>query len=48
METVFSMMKVRSGGSLNSKGYREQRREVLLKVVLHNIDRLKLLRCDGR
>jgi transposase len=48
VETVFSMMKVRFGGSLQSRKHREQRRELLLKVVLHNVDRLNYLECAGR
>ncbi|MCF2138089.1 MAG: IS4/IS5 family transposase, partial [Candidatus Thorarchaeota archaeon] len=48
VETVFGMMKVRFGGGLSSRGFREQRREVLLKVLLHNIERLNFLECDGR
>ncbi len=48
VETVFSMMKLRYGGSLSSKGYKEQRRELLFKVVLHNIERLNYLECAGR
>jgi transposase len=47
-ETVFSMMKVRFGGRLSSRGYREQRRELLIKVILHNIGRLNFLECAGR
>ena len=48
VETVFGMMKVRFGGGLSSRGFREQRREVLLKVLLHNTERLNFLECDGR
>jgi transposase len=48
VRTVFSMMKLRFGGSLSSKGYRERRRELLIKVVLHNTERLNFLECDGR
>jgi transposase len=47
-ETVFSMLKMRFGGSLSSRGYKEQRRELLFEVVLHNIERLNFLECDGR
>jgi len=47
-ETVFSMLKIRFGGSLSSRGYREQRRELLFKVVLHNIEHLNFLECDRR
>ncbi len=48
VETVFGMLKVRSGGGLSSRRHKEQRRELLIKVVLHNIQRLNLLECDGR
>ncbi len=48
VETVFSMMKVRLTGSLRSRRSKEQRREVLIKVVLHNIGCLNFLECDGR
>ena len=48
VETVFGMMKVRFGGGLSSRGYRQQRRELLIKVVLHNIDRLNYLECARR
>ena len=37
VETVFSMMKLRYGRSLSSRGWMERRRELLIKVVLHNI-----------
>ena len=47
-ETVFSMMKLRYGGSLSSRGYKERRRELLIKVVLHNVERLNFLECAGR
>ncbi|MDF1539930.1 MAG: IS5 family transposase [Candidatus Thorarchaeota archaeon] len=47
-ETLFSMMKLRFTGSLSSRGYKERRRELLIKVVLHNIGRLNFLECDGR
>ncbi len=47
-ETVFSMMKLRHGGSLSSRGGMERRRELLIKVVLHNIERLNFLECAGR
>jgi transposase len=47
-ETVFSMMKLRYGGGLSSRGARERRRELLTKVVLHNIERLNYLECAGR
>ncbi|MFQ5906271.1 MAG: IS5 family transposase [bacterium] len=47
-ETVFSMMKLRHGESLSSRGHRERRRELLIRVVLHNIERLNFLECDGR
>jgi len=42
------MMKVRFGGGLSSRGFREQRRGVLLKVLLRNIEWLNFLECDGR
>jgi transposase len=48
VETVFSMLKRRFGESLSSRGYRERRRELLFKVVLHNIERLNFLECDRR
>jgi len=48
VETVFGMMKVRFGGGLSSRRYKEHRRELLIKVVLHNIERLNFLECDGR
>ena len=48
VETVFGMMKVRFTGSLSSRGYKEQRRELLFKVILHNIGRLNFLECDRR
>jgi len=48
VETVFSMMKGRYGGSLSSRGNRQRRRELLIKVVLHNIQRLNYLECAGR
>ncbi|MGV9170792.1 MAG: transposase [Promethearchaeia archaeon] len=48
VETVFGTLKVRFGGSLSSRGYREQRRELLFKVLLHNIERLNFLECDRR
>lgn len=48
VETVFSMMKVRFGGGLSSRRYREQRRELLIKVILHNIGRVNFLECAGR
>jgi transposase len=47
-ETVFGMLKVRFGGSLSSRSYKGQRRELLLKGVLHNLGRLNYLECDGR
>ncbi len=46
--TVFGMLKVRFGGGLRSRGPRQQRRELLIKVILHNIDRLNYLECAGR
>jgi transposase len=48
VETVFGMMKVRFTGSLDSRGFKEQRREVLIKVLLHNMRRLNFLECDRR
>lgn len=48
VESVFGMMKVRFGGGLRSRGFKEQRRELLFKVILHNIGRLNFLECDGR
>jgi SET domain-containing protein len=48
VETVFGMMKLRYGGSLSSRGWMERRRELLIKVVLHNIERLNFLECAGR
>ncbi|MHA1495858.1 MAG: transposase [Candidatus Thorarchaeota archaeon] len=47
VESVFGMMKVRFGGGLSSRGYRQQRRELLIKVILHNIARLNYLECAG-
>jgi transposase len=48
VETVFSMLKVRFGGGLRSRCPKEQRRELLFKVILHNIGRLNFLECVGR
>ena len=48
VETMFGMMKVRFTGSLSSRRYKEQRRELLIKVILHNLGRLNFLECDGR
>ena len=48
VETVFGMMKLRFRGSLGSRGWMERRRELLMKVVLHNIERLNFLECTGR
>jgi transposase len=48
VETVFSMMKMRYGGGLSSRGRMERRRELLIKVVLHNIERLNYLECAQR
>ncbi len=48
VESVFGMMKVRFTGSLGSRRYKEQRRELLFKVILHNIGRLNFLECAGR
>jgi hypothetical protein len=47
-ETVFGMLKVLFGGGLSSRGVIEQRRELLIKVVLHNIERLNFLECARR
>ncbi|MFO7835565.1 MAG: IS5 family transposase [Candidatus Thorarchaeota archaeon] len=47
-ETVFSMLKVRFGGSLSSRGYKERRRELLIKVLLHNIQQVNFLECAAR
>ncbi len=48
VETVFSMLKVRFGGGLRSRGHMQQRRELLIKVVLHNIERLNYLQFTRR
>lgn len=48
VETVFSMLKVRFGGGLRSRRPKEQKRELLFKVILHNIGRLNFLECAGR
>ena len=48
VETVFSMMKLRFTGSLSSRRNRQRRRELLIKVVLHNIQRLNYIECAGR
>ncbi|MHA1787039.1 MAG: IS5 family transposase, partial [Candidatus Thorarchaeota archaeon] len=48
VESVFGMMKVRFGGGLRSRAHRQQRRELLIKVLLHNIERLNYLECAGR
>ena len=48
VETVFGMMKVRFTGSLSSRRNRQRRRELLIKVVLYNIQRLNYLECAGR
>jgi hypothetical protein len=47
VEIVFCMMKLRYGGSLSSRGGMERRRELLVKVVLHNIERFNFLECVG-
>ena len=47
-ETVFTMMKLRYGERLSSREWMERRRELLIKVVLHNIERLNYLECAGR
>ena len=48
VESVFGAVKVKFGGSLSSRGGMERRRELLIKVVLHNIERLNFLECAGR
>jgi hypothetical protein len=48
VETVFGMMKLRYGGNLSSRGGMERRRELLIKVALHNIERLNFLECARR
>jgi hypothetical protein len=48
VESVFGMMKVGFTGSLRSRRFKEQRREFLIKVVLHNLGRLNFLEYDGR
>ncbi len=48
VETVFSMMKLRHGESFSSRGGMERRRELLIRVVLHNIERLNYLECAQR
>lgn len=48
VETLFGMMKVRFTGSLSSRGFKEQRRELLIKVILHDLRRLNFLECDRR
>ncbi len=48
VEIVFGIMKVRFTGSLRSRRYKELRRELLIKVILHNLGRLNFLECDGR
>jgi len=47
-ETVFSVMKQRNGECLSSRGHKQRRRELLMRVVLHNIERLNFLECAGR
>jgi len=47
-ETVFSVMKQRNGECLSSRGHKQRRRELLIRVVLHNIERLNFLECAGR
>ncbi len=42
-ETVFCMMKLRFGESLRLRGPMERRRDLLIKVILHNIERLNCL-----
>jgi hypothetical protein len=48
VETVFSMMKLIYRGSFSSRGWMKQRRELLIKVALHNIERLNYLECAGK
>jgi transposase len=48
VETVFGIMKVQFSGSLRSRRYKEQRRELLVKVILHNLGRLNFLECARR
>jgi transposase len=48
VETVFSMMKLRFRGSLSSRGWMERQKELLMKGILHNIERLSFLECTGR
>ena len=48
VESVFSMVKLRYGRSFSSRGWMERRRELLIKVVLHSIERLNYLECGGR
>ncbi|MBS3795287.1 MAG: transposase [Candidatus Thorarchaeota archaeon] len=47
-ETVLSMLKVQFGGSLSSRSYKEQRRELLIKVLLNNIQQINFLECAAR
>ena len=47
-ETVFSIMNHRNGECLSSRGHMQRRRELLTRVVLHNIERLNFLECAGR
>jgi hypothetical protein len=48
VESVFSMMKVLHGGCLSSRGAGEGRRELLTRLVLHNIERLNYMEYAGR
>ncbi len=48
METVLGMLKVRFIGGLRSRRFKEQRRELLLRIILHNIDRPNFLECDEK
>ena len=48
VETVFSTIKVHLTGGLSSRGEEEQERELLIRVLLHNIWRLNYLQCAGR
>ena len=47
-ETVFSVMKQRKGECLSSRDHMQRRRELLMRVVLHNIERLNFMECAGR
>ncbi len=47
-ETVFGMMKQKNRASLSLRGHMQQRRELLPRVVPHNIKRLNFLECAER